>query len=554
VVSSLVGHSLEALRANPPTLMVCHDYYPFCPALNIFFETTCTVCTRHDLIRCTAENPHHRFFKNLPPSYWIELRRAFVRRVQENHVHMVAPTPSVKANYTRLLPELGPRFQVIPHGTPSCGVEPLTPSTNAGDPLRVVVLGSLAPHKGLALFEQIWQRLVEFAEVYLIGCGVYGERYAGDRITVLREYDWEQLPRILGEVRPDVGLLLSVVPETFSYSLQELFDFGIPPVATRRGSFQDRIQDGVNGFLCDPEPEEILRRLRALAGDRETLKRVHAALVKQDRRTVGQMVADYEKLVGSAGPSAIAYFCGDMRPLETKVTRVGTAQLYWRKDGEAFDEVRSVSVSYAFSSKSQRIRLPVPASEKQLAEVRLDFSNQPGFFLLSSLRAYDEAFQSAWSWDGTVRTFAEWPSHQVAVVGPVGEAGILLALTGDDPQVIIPLGEAGLARLTGGGVLEMEFSWPGWYECISVLVDVFLRRNGLEVPPAHIAALAQQIDKGSSVADGLALFQLGDRIGYLTRELTQALARIAELEHSWSWRLSRPLRLLGGAALKVFGR
>ena len=73
-----------------------------------------------------------------------------------------------------------------------------------------------------------------------------------------------ELPKILQSLKPDLGLLLSNVPETFSYTLSELFAAGIPPVASRLGAFVDRIEDGVTGWLVSPGGDDLLDKLSEL--------------------------------------------------------------------------------------------------------------------------------------------------------------------------------------------------------------------------------------------------------------------------------------------------
>src|SRR5262249_17000921 len=120
IISSLVGHSLDVLRTGLPTVMVCHDYYPFCPALNVtFVDRLCRECGLRELECCTRENVHHRFFRNVPPSEWIDLRADFSRTLAENGIRMVAPSESVRDIYSQFLPELRSRFHVIPHGAPA---------------------------------------------------------------------------------------------------------------------------------------------------------------------------------------------------------------------------------------------------------------------------------------------------------------------------------------------------------------------------------------------------------------------------------------------------
>src|SRR5205823_11750454 len=71
LVSSLICHSLDALDGGVPATLIAHDYYPFCSALNITFESVCRRCTESDLRRCTEGNVHHRFFRNVPPAEWM---------------------------------------------------------------------------------------------------------------------------------------------------------------------------------------------------------------------------------------------------------------------------------------------------------------------------------------------------------------------------------------------------------------------------------------------------------------------------------------------------
>jgi glycosyltransferase involved in cell wall biosynthesis len=312
LVSSLIGHSLDALRADPPTIMICHDYYPFCPALNITFHELCTTCARDRLAACTVSNPYNRFFNNLPPGEWLDTRDAFTQKIRGGRITMVAPTPSVPASYTRLAPDLAGCFQVIPHGTRPLKRPPVEKLSQSAVP-RIVILGRLGPQKGLDLLKQIRERLEAIAEVFLVGSGQEGEGFRSSRTTVIENYTWDQLPVVLGEIHPDIALLLSVVPETFSYTLQELFELGIPVVAPRIGSFQDRIQDGITGFLCEPSADSVIGRLQDALGNRDTLSRVQENLRNIKIREVSEMLQDYNVLLGSRAPSGTAYFCADAR-------------------------------------------------------------------------------------------------------------------------------------------------------------------------------------------------------------------------------------------------
>ena len=308
LISSLIGHALDALATGLPTVVVAHDYYPFCPAVVIYFGEVCARCDLPRLTRCFAENEHNRFFRNVAADEWLALRRRFAELVLADSVRFAAPSASVARHWRTLLPALAAKpFAIIPHGL-DYAPERL-PLPSPGDKLRVVVLGSLAPQKGRALLEQVWPRVADCVALYLVGGGEEGERFRSQPgVTLIPSYPHEELAGILAGIAPEVGLLLSICPETFSYALSELWLLGIPVVATNVGSFADRIQDGVNGFLCSPDAAAIAEKLRWITANRTVLDPPRAWLTGFQHRRIDEMVADYHALTPLPAFTAPRYF------------------------------------------------------------------------------------------------------------------------------------------------------------------------------------------------------------------------------------------------------
>lgn len=308
LISSLIGHALDALTTGLPTVIIAHDYYPFCPAIVIQFGEVCDHCEPERLERCFAENEQNRFFRNVSAGEWLSLRRRFARLAAIDSVRFVAPSLRVAHHWQILVPELRDQsLTVIPHGLDF--MPAIKPAPVAGERLRVVILGSLARQKGRALFEQIWPLIADRVDLYLIGCDGGGETIQGQPgITIIPHYHRADLGAVLAGIQPEVGLLLSIWPETFSYTLSELWLLGIPVVATNLGSFADRIQDGVNGFLCPPQAEVIAERLLAIAADRSGLAPIREWLTGFRHRSVAEMIADYHTLIPLPEFSAMRYF------------------------------------------------------------------------------------------------------------------------------------------------------------------------------------------------------------------------------------------------------
>ncbi|MDR1227971.1 MAG: glycosyltransferase [Azoarcus sp.] len=312
LVSSLVGHSLDLLRMDMPVVFIAHDLYPFCPASSAIFGNPCTHCDDGDLVRCLRENPQNAFWHLTDAGEWQTLRAAFASRLAADNVRIVAPNEDVHARWAALFPGLGVRpWTYIPHGLgaafargpvlpePDFSAEAATAAQSGHAPrLRVLLPGRLSPQRGLWLWRQICDGLRAFADVLLLGCGDFGLPFADyTGIEVVPDHEANDLPARVARWRPDCALLLSVLPESFSYTLAEMQALAVPVVATQVGSYVERIDSGWNGFLVEPEAEAVLDKLRALDRDRDRLAAVADILRFSPVRTAFDMVADYHGLL-----------------------------------------------------------------------------------------------------------------------------------------------------------------------------------------------------------------------------------------------------------------
>jgi hypothetical protein len=126
LVSSLIGHALDSLDTGLPTVIVNHDYYPFCPAIQIYFGGVCQHCDSDRLAECAANNPDfnppHRVF---PVAERIRVRERYLELVESNAIALVVPSRSAREHLERLAPRLGKAaFVTTPHGYPA-GLSPM---------------------------------------------------------------------------------------------------------------------------------------------------------------------------------------------------------------------------------------------------------------------------------------------------------------------------------------------------------------------------------------------------------------------------------------------
>lgn len=273
LVSSLIGHGLAALHTGLPTAVVCHDYYPLWPRLHEDFGDASRDFSASAL-DAALQDPGPGFsFAETRATAWRRLREDYVNALLAAPATFFYPSRSVRRNIERIEPRLAHlRWQFIPHGMAPWPfpVTALDPPPREG--LRVLVLGRISGGKGEDLLTGLVPLLDPRIELVLLGSGRAGMHFFGTSMVHVRlDYDHAELPALIHQIAPDLALIPVTVAETFSYTLSELRSLGVPVLATRIGSLAERIRDGNDGLLADPDAASVAARLRALLDDRSVL-------------------------------------------------------------------------------------------------------------------------------------------------------------------------------------------------------------------------------------------------------------------------------------------
>ncbi len=299
MVSSLIGHSLQALSTGLPTLQVLHDFYPLWPLLGIHPGLYPGNTPAERLAIALQEHELLPGFQDRDAAGWQQLGQQWRESIQNNAVCTVAPSQSV----ADLLSDLDPCWsglgtRIIPHGLPELpGNVPVLPRDREDGRLRIVIPGRIQPGKGQQLLLEALPEITRFAHVYLLGAGKEGEVFFGKSgVDVIIQYRRKDLRDLLATIGPHIAGLLSIVPETFSYTLSEMQQLDIPVIATRVGSLAERVKHGETGWLIEPDADALVEGLQALASNRNDIDAVRERLADISLSGTSEMVSKYQAL------------------------------------------------------------------------------------------------------------------------------------------------------------------------------------------------------------------------------------------------------------------
>jgi O-antigen biosynthesis protein len=306
MVSSLIGHDLYCLTRALPTAQMLHDFYPALPVLDRdpldFVDDSGTFCMRsaleqtRDSLRFDCRDAEH----------WLALKTAWQQRVNDHQVQLLAPSRHVTRRWQKLFGNDLPSIRIVPHGFKSPWPETrIARRPRDNGRLTLVVVGRMSAGKGLGLLQAAIAGLQPLARIVLVGAGKNAERFFGTPgIDVILDYEMDHLPALLEQIGPDAALFLSTVPETWNYVLSEMRALGIVPIATRVGSFPERIHEGLDGLLFEPTPEDLVATIRTLAADSQRLDAMAKAAPKEPQLEAS--VEQYNRQV-SASPGRAAH-------------------------------------------------------------------------------------------------------------------------------------------------------------------------------------------------------------------------------------------------------
>nr|WP_298249130.1 glycosyltransferase [uncultured Halomonas sp.] len=224
-----------------------HDYFTICPRVNMVDETR-RFCGEPPIAaceRCIKKNGPHEGLRFGVEEFGDTVAdwKAFHEGVLNKARKVFTPSKDTADRLSRHFSSLKPI--VWPH--PEEPVEVITKPIKEGETINVAFIGAIGYHKGYdylvgcARHAQKFELPIHF---HVIGYTVDDEALEEfNNVTVHGTYERNELPDLIEKTGCQIAALLSVWPETFSYTLSEAFRNKVKVVAFDIGAFSERTRN-----------------------------------------------------------------------------------------------------------------------------------------------------------------------------------------------------------------------------------------------------------------------------------------------------------------------
>ncbi len=251
------GFSKIAKKINLPLIFSLHDFYSLCPTINLldsnvkYCDLNCHsvsgVC--HNLFDETSSPINYR---NNNIHNWRNSMEEFLK----DCTRFISTVDNVKLLFHKAYPNLKHiPFQIIPHGREILDLDNLEPklTSERKGKLKILVLGNINDQKGAQIFKELIKsdKNVKYEFHFLGDINPTINSIPNKYCTKWGKYNRGDLPRFIKKINPDIGVILSVWPETYCHTLTENWMFDIPVLGIATGAIKDRINQSQAGWLVD---------------------------------------------------------------------------------------------------------------------------------------------------------------------------------------------------------------------------------------------------------------------------------------------------------------
>ncbi|WP_141103681.1 glycosyltransferase [Cobetia sp. QF-1] len=257
-----LGLIASAKHLQIPVVFSFHDYYTVCPSVKLLDEKKQFCGGRCSL--SSGECSQELWASESMPA----LKFNAVYKWQQQYARalilcdaFVATTDSVRQLITDVFPALEKRpFEIIPHGRDFSDLSLLAVPPEPNQVLRVLVPGFLAVSKGRdVLLELASHPHLTHVEWHVLGLLIdTPPTLIPENVVVHGVYEREEFSIQVRKIKPHLGAVLSIWPETWCHTLTELWSVGLPVLGFNLGAVGERLAKTQGGWRVEKTSSDAM--------------------------------------------------------------------------------------------------------------------------------------------------------------------------------------------------------------------------------------------------------------------------------------------------------
>lgn len=307
-IHHLIGHSFDivdiARLRNIPLFFTAHDFYSICPNINLI-DSYSRLCDGNiPLLKCDT---CLQKTKQLSFGFAEKWRTNFNRLLKSCEL-IFCPSFSASEILSSHYPDIKSKIVVIEHGIDKKMVdnrktEEDVNSSAAHINFHIGYIGGLSFVKG----KDIFYKLACSRELKnRVNWSIFGISDTHDKIGFYSEYNvtihgpYEDFYDLKNRVeKENINLMLfpAIWPETFSYTLSEVWALGIPVIVSGLGALKDRVNKCGGGWIInEPGINEFKEKILEIINSPDDYMQKKREVMNIPLRTTTEMAEEYRSL------------------------------------------------------------------------------------------------------------------------------------------------------------------------------------------------------------------------------------------------------------------
>lgn len=252
-LNSLVGFKdffkvvehIKSKKASSRLIIPIHDYFVLCPSIFLTDKNGKYCCVPSDKSLCSKCFKQQNFNKHFKSIF--AFRSAF-QSLFDLASYILVFSNSSKQILEKIYKIDKDKYQLALHKV--TWIKRKCKEATHKKRLNIGILGSLAHHKGLFIMQDLFLKSLNLPWwFYHFGEFPSHKKYAN--LTLCGEYERENLVDMVEKYDIDVFIMPSIVPETFSYTTEEIILMDKPIICFNLGAQAERVKKYRKGIIVD---------------------------------------------------------------------------------------------------------------------------------------------------------------------------------------------------------------------------------------------------------------------------------------------------------------